>query len=119
MLIQRDIEIIILGLSQVISEKDQAQYWSNTDIPYSYVSAEQLSEKFKCSSIRKKLDEELLELSKKSQETENDMNFSANSMKKWELFKTCLAREFLLMKRDRFVYISKIIQVNRCLNKSS
>ncbi|KAI0528844.1 hypothetical protein KFK09_001387 [Dendrobium nobile] len=98
-------------LQEVISEKDQAQYWSNTSIPYRYVTADQFSEKFKFSRTGKKLEEELLELSTKSQDTENDIAFAAIYLNKWELFKTCMAREFLLMKRDKFVYIAKIIQI--------
>ncbi|XP_028548794.1 pleiotropic drug resistance protein 3-like [Dendrobium catenatum] len=97
-------------LQEVISEKDQAQYWSNTSIPYRYVTADQFSEKFKFSRTGEKL-EELLELSTKSQDTENDIAFAAIYLNKWELFKTCMAREFLLMKRDKFVYIAKIIQI--------
>ncbi|KAL0927351.1 hypothetical protein M5K25_001514 [Dendrobium thyrsiflorum] len=98
-------------LQEVISEKDQAQYWSNTSIPYRYVTADQFSEKFKFSRTGEKPEEELLELSTKSQDTEIDIAFAAIYLKKWELFKTCMAREFLLMKRDKFVYIAKIVQI--------
>ncbi|KAH0469807.1 hypothetical protein IEQ34_001365 [Dendrobium chrysotoxum] len=98
-------------LQEVISEKDQAQYWSNTSIPYRYVTADQFSEKFKFSRTGEKLEEEFLELSTKAQDTENDIVFAAIYLKKWELFKTCMAREFLLMKRDKFVYIAKIVQI--------
>ncbi|KAL0927349.1 hypothetical protein M5K25_001513 [Dendrobium thyrsiflorum] len=98
-------------LQEVISEKDQAQYWSNTSIPYRYVTTDQFLEKFKFSRTGEKLEEELLELSTKSQDTEIDIAFAAIYLKRWELFKTCMAREFLLMKRDKFVYIAKIVQI--------
>jgi len=96
---------------QVISRKDQAQYWHHTEVPYSYVSVDMFSRKFKESSYGKKLDEELSEPYDKSQSHKIALSFSPYSLSKWELFRACASRELLLMKRNSFIYIFKITQV--------
>lgn len=96
--------------SQVISKKDQEQYWCRSD-PYRYVSVDQLSEMFKASPLGRKLDEELAEPYDKSQSHKDAISFSKYSLSKWELFKACTARELLLMKRNSFVYVFKTTQV--------
>jgi len=82
-------------------------------VPYSYVTADEFSEKFKASRIGKKLEEKLSMPYDRSQTHKNALA-SSYSLPKWELFKTCLAREFLLMKRNSFVYVFKIAQVVTC-----
>lgn len=96
---------------QVISKKDQAQYWYHTDITYSYVSADQFSKQFKESHTGKKLKEELSETYDKSKTHPKALSFDHYPLTNLELFKTCIAREYLLMKRDAFVYVFKTIQV--------
>ncbi|MFS7986266.1 hypothetical protein Hanom_Chr11g01008301 [Helianthus anomalus] len=41
----------------------------------------------------------------------NVVSFHVYSLSNWELFKACMAREILLMKRNSFVYIFKTLQV--------
>lgn len=96
---------------QVISRKDQEQYWYHTDKPYSYVSVDHLSKKFKACLIGQKLDEELSSPYDKSQSHKNALSFNIYSLPKWELFRACMTREWLLMKRNSFVYIFKATQV--------
>ncbi|KAJ4903780.1 ABC transporter G family member 33 [Raphanus sativus] len=67
-------------LQEVISRKDQGQYWIHQDIPHSFVSVDNFSK-------------------------------SAYSLPKWELFRACISREFLLMKRNSFVYLFKTFQL--------
>ncbi|XP_077217702.1 pleiotropic drug resistance protein 3-like isoform X2 [Tasmannia lanceolata] len=98
-------------LQEVISRKDQAQYWYNTEKPYSYVSVDQFCKKFKSSQIGQKLDEELSEPYDQSQCHKKALSFSVYSLPKWELFKACMTRELLLMKRNSFVYIFKTTQI--------
>ncbi|MED6182883.1 drug-responsive transcription factor pdr3 [Stylosanthes scabra] len=97
-------------LQEVISRKDQAQYWSREE-PYSYVTVEQFIEKFKCSSYGKKLNEEISKPFDKSQSHKNALAFRKYSLTKWEMFKACIMREFLLMKRNSFVYVFKSTQL--------
>lgn len=96
---------------QVISRKDQAQYWSSTDIPYSYISVDHFSDKFKLSHIGERSDRELSVPCQKTQSDDGALSFSTYSLSKRDLFKACMAREWLLMKRNRFVYIFKTVQV--------
>ncbi|KAK9289059.1 hypothetical protein L1049_017530 [Liquidambar formosana] len=98
-------------LQEVISRKDQAQYWYPTDLPYSYVSVEQFSETFKASYKGENLNKELSEPYDKSQCHKNALSFSIYSLSKWELLKACMAREWLLMKRNFFVYAFKTTQL--------
>ncbi|XP_077218189.1 pleiotropic drug resistance protein 3-like isoform X2 [Tasmannia lanceolata] len=98
-------------LQEVISRKDQAQYWYNTEKSYSYVSVDQFCKKFKSCQIGQKLDEELSEPYDQSQCHKKALSFSVYSRPKWELFKACMSRELLLMKRNSFVYIFKTTQL--------
>ncbi|XP_024922481.2 pleiotropic drug resistance protein 3 [Ziziphus jujuba] len=98
-------------LQEVISKKDQAQYWYNTDLPYNYISVDQFSQIFKQSHMGKTLNNELSKPYDKSQGSSNALSFSAYSMSKWKLFKACMARELLLVKRNSFVYVFKTAQL--------
>ncbi|XP_058076795.1 pleiotropic drug resistance protein 3-like isoform X2 [Magnolia sinica] len=92
-------------LQEVISKKDQAQYWYHIDKPYGFISVDQFSEKFRESCIGQKLDEELSKPYDMTQYHKSALSFSVYSLPKWELFKACMTRELLLMKRNAFVYI--------------
>nr|POE87236.1 pleiotropic drug resistance protein 3 [Quercus suber] len=98
-------------VQEVISRKDQAQYWYHMEVPYSYVSVDMFSRKFKESPYGKKLDEELSEPYDKSQSHKDALSFSVYSLSKWELFRACASRELLLMKRNSFIYIFKTTQL--------
>ncbi|XP_050273497.1 pleiotropic drug resistance protein 3-like [Quercus robur] len=98
-------------VQEVISRKDQAQYWYQMEVPYSYVSVDMFSRKFKESPYGKKLDEELSETYDKSQSHGDALSFSVYSLSKWELFRICASREYLLMKRNSFIYIFKTTQL--------
>ncbi|KAL9352179.1 hypothetical protein Peur_054859 [Populus x canadensis] len=98
-------------LQEVISKKDQAQYWCHADIPYQYVSVNQFIEMFKASNIGQTLAEELSKPYDKSWCPNSALSFSIYSSRKWELFKACMARELLLLKRNTFVYVFKTAQL--------
>ncbi|KAK9192465.1 hypothetical protein WN944_003157 [Citrus x changshan-huyou] len=98
-------------LQEVLSRKDQAQYWLHTELPYSYFSVDMFSKKFKESPLVKKLDEEILVAYDKSNSHKNAISFSVYSLSRWELFKACMSRELLLMRRNSFLYIFKTTQL--------
>ncbi|KAM3377923.1 pleiotropic drug resistance protein 3 [Capsicum galapagoense] len=98
-------------LQEVTSKKDQAQYWHGTKETYKFVSVDTLSRKFKESPYRKKLNEELSVAYDKSRCHRNSITFRDYSLPKWELFRACMSREFLLMKRNSFIYIFKTVQI--------
>ncbi|KAH7835973.1 hypothetical protein Vadar_031613 [Vaccinium darrowii] len=97
-------------LQEVISRKDQAQYWHKDEESCSYISVDMLSKKFKESTYGKKLDEELsqpfMECSNKKASS-----FGMYSLSKWALFTACMSRECLLMRRNSFLYVFKLIQL--------
>ncbi|TKY54311.1 Pleiotropic drug resistance protein 3 [Spatholobus suberectus] len=97
--------------SQVISKKDQRQYWYRTDIPYKYVSVDEFSQIFKSSYWGRMLNDELSQRDDKSQSHKNALSFSKYSLGKWDLFKACMKREILLMKRNSFIYVFKTAQL--------
>ncbi|MBA0750724.1 hypothetical protein Gogos_002114 [Gossypium gossypioides] len=95
----------------VLSKKDQAQYWYNTELPYSYISADVFSEKFRASPLRKRMEEDLSEPYDKSQCHKNALSFNFYSVSRWEIFRACMSREVLLMRRNKYLYIFKFTQV--------
>lgn len=100
------------ALLQVISRKDQGQYWFLTEQPYSYVSVDQFGKKFKESQVGKNLEEEISKPFDKSKNQKGALSLTKYSLTKWELFKACSVREFLLMKRNSFIYVFKTTQVS-------
>ncbi|CAN6460430.1 unnamed protein product [Victoria cruziana] len=97
-------------LQEVMSKKDQAQYWCGSG-PYGYVTVEEFEKKFKFSDLGKGLSEELMKPFHRSQSQKDAVAFTIYSLSKWELFKICMAREMLLVKRNSFVYIFKSVQL--------
>ncbi|XWS53454.1 hypothetical protein CRYUN_Cryun10bG0002800 [Craigia yunnanensis] len=98
-------------LQEVISRKDQAQYWYHKEQPYSYVSVDQFIQKYKECKIGLSLDNELSKPFEKTQSRKDSLSFRTYSLSKWELFKACSTREFLLMKRNSFMYVFKSVQL--------
>ncbi|CAH2079072.1 unnamed protein product [Thlaspi arvense] len=94
-------------LQEVISRKDQEQYWCHTDKPYCYVSIDSFIERFKNSDIGLQLQEKVSKSYEKSQSQKDALCFKKYSLSNWEMLKDCSRREFLLMKRNSFVYVFK------------
>ncbi|KAE9446708.1 hypothetical protein C3L33_21397, partial [Rhododendron williamsianum] len=98
-------------LQEVISRKDQAQYWHQAEQSWSYISVDSFCKKFRESTFGEKIDEELSNPFTKSQSHKNAISFSKYSLSKWALFKACMSREYLLMRRNSIIYIFKSIQL--------
>ncbi|KAH0935022.1 hypothetical protein HID58_012139 [Brassica napus] len=94
-------------LQEVISRKDQEQYWCHIDKPYSYVSIDSFIERFKKSELGLQQQEELSKTPDKSQAQKDALCSRKYSLSNWEMLKACSRREFLLMKRNSFVYVFK------------
>ncbi|KAL3714547.1 hypothetical protein ACJRO7_006462 [Eucalyptus globulus] len=92
-------------LQEVVSEKDQARYWHHKDRPYNFISPSMFARMFKEHLTGKTLDEELARPFEKTELRRSALSFEIYSLKKWELFKACLSREWLLMKRNWFVHV--------------
>lgn len=75
------------------------------------MSVDALSERFKESASGMKLGEQISKPLVKSKSHKDSIAFSVYSLPKRELFKNCLSREYLLMKKNSFVYVFKSVQV--------
>ncbi|XP_013614326.1 PREDICTED: ABC transporter G family member 43-like [Brassica oleracea var. oleracea] len=94
-------------LQEVISRKDQEQYWCHIDKPYCYVSIDSFIERFKKSELGLQQQEELSKTHDKSQVQKDALCSRKYSLNNWQMLKACSRREFLLMKRNSFVYVFK------------
>ncbi|CAH2079074.1 unnamed protein product [Thlaspi arvense] len=94
-------------LQEVMSRKDQEQYWCHRGKPYSYISVDSFIEKFKESNLGVLAKEELSKPFDKSQTRKDGLCYRKYSLGKWEMLKACSRREYLLMKRNSFIYFFK------------
>ncbi|XP_021275679.1 pleiotropic drug resistance protein 1-like isoform X2 [Herrania umbratica] len=98
-------------LQEVTSRKDQEQYWVHKNEPYSFVTAKQFAEEFQSFQIGQKLNEELATPFDKSQSHPAALATEKYGVSQKQLLKACISRDYLLMKRNLFVYAFKIIQL--------
>lgn len=98
------------------SRKDQEQYWANKDEPYSFVTSQEFAEAFQSFHIGRKLGDELATPFDKSKSHPSALTKEKYGCSKKELLKACISREYLLMKRNSFVYIFKMFQVSSIYN---
>jgi len=98
-------------LQEVTSKKDQAQYWVRRDEPYRFVTVTQFAEAFQSFHIGRKLGQELAVPFDKTKSHPAALTTEKYGINKKELLKANFSREYLLMKRNSFVYIFKLCQV--------
>ncbi|GAV69190.1 ABC_tran domain-containing protein/ABC2_membrane domain-containing protein/PDR_assoc domain-containing protein [Cephalotus follicularis] len=97
-------------LQEVTSKKDQIQYWACRNVPYRFITVEEFTEAFQSFHVGRSLSDEL-----GTPFPKNKSHPAALATKKYgvslrELLKACFAREYLLMKRNSFVYYFKLTQ---------
>ena len=93
------------------SKKDQEQYWAHKDQPYTFVTAKEFSDEFRSFHVGRALSDELETKFDKSKSHPAALATEKYGVGKMELLKACLSREYLLMKRNSFVYVFKSLQV--------
>ncbi|GAB4833444.1 ABC transporter G member 34 [Ancistrocladus abbreviatus] len=98
-------------LQEVISKKDQQQYWSRDNQPYRYISVQEFAQAFKSFHIGQQLASDLSVPYDKSNTHPAALVKQKYGISNKELFKACFSREWLLMKRNSFVYIFKTTQI--------
>ncbi|KAG9444439.1 hypothetical protein H6P81_015779 [Aristolochia fimbriata] len=98
-------------LQEVTSRKDQEQYWFDKARPHRYISVSEFAQSFKSFSVGQQLYEDLKTPYDKSRTHPAALTTEKYGISSWELFKACFAREWLLMKRNAFVYIFKTTQI--------
>jgi hypothetical protein len=96
---------------QVTSKKDQEQYWLHREKPYRFVTVTQFSEAFQSYHVGRKIGDELAIPFDKSKNHPAALTTKKYGVNKKELLKANFSREYLLMKRNSFVYIFKICQL--------
>ncbi|KAI6694833.1 hypothetical protein NL676_022543 [Syzygium grande] len=98
-------------LQEVTSRKDQHQYWVRKDEPYTFVTVWEFVEAFQSFHVGRKLGDELSTPFDKSKSHPAALTTKRFGVGIKDLLKACISREYLLMKRNSFVYIFKITQL--------
>eukprot|EP00253_Pinus_taeda_P008654 PITA_08654 len=98
-------------LQEVTSRKDQQQYWAVESQPYRYISVKEFAEAFHSFHVGKDLSEELSRPYDRKRNHPAALTSSKYGVSKMNIFKACFSREWLLMKRNSFVYIFKTAQI--------
>ncbi|KAL5710887.1 transcription factor [Ranunculus cassubicifolius] len=96
-------------LQEVTSKKDQEQYWMRLEERYRFVTVTEFVEAFQSFRIGQKLGDELGIPFDRSKCHQSALTTTKYGVNKKELFKACVSREFLLMKRNSFAYIFKLV----------
>ncbi|KAH9617937.1 hypothetical protein KSS87_004826 [Heliosperma pusillum] len=98
-------------LQEVTSKKDQEQYWCRKDGPYRYVSVPEFTQAFKSFQAGERLASQLAIPFDKSQVHPAALVKQKYGISSLELLKACFSREWLLMKRNSFLYVFKTTQI--------
>ncbi|KAG2682930.1 hypothetical protein I3760_10G006800 [Carya illinoinensis] len=98
-------------LQEVTSKKDQEQYWFKKNQPYRYISVPDFAQAFGSFHIGQQLAADLSVPYDRSRTHPAALVTETYGISNWELFKACFSREWLLMKRNSFVYIFKTTQI--------
>ncbi|KAJ8767846.1 hypothetical protein K2173_020786 [Erythroxylum novogranatense] len=98
-------------LQEVTSRKDQEQYWCRRDKPFRYISVSKFVRAFKSFHVGQQLSYDLGVPFDKSNVHPSALTREKYSISSWELFNTCFSREWMLMKRNSFIYIFRSTQM--------
>ncbi|GFZ04131.1 ABC-2 and plant PDR ABC-type transporter family protein [Actinidia rufa] len=96
---------------RVTSRKDQEQYWADRSSPYSYVSVTEFARRFKRFHVGLRLENELSVPYAKARSHKAALVYKKYSVPKKELLKASFDKEWLLIKRNSFVYVFKTVQI--------
>ncbi|XP_023759510.2 ABC transporter G family member 29 [Lactuca sativa] len=98
-------------LQEVTSKKDQEQYWADKSMPYRYIPVTEFSERFNRFHVGENLKKELSVPYDKNKSHKAALVFEKYLVPKMELLKASWDKEWLLMKRNAFIYVFKSIQI--------
>ncbi|CAA2976578.1 pleiotropic drug resistance 2-like [Olea europaea subsp. europaea] len=98
-------------LQEVTSVKDQEQYWFKKNEPYRYISVSEFVVRFSSFHVGLNLVDKLSIPYDKTDTHPAALVTDKYGISNLELFNACLAREWLLMKRNSFLYIFKTFQI--------
>nr|GMC68650.1 ABC transporter G family member 32 isoform X2 [Ipomoea batatas] len=95
----------------VVSKKDQQQYWNVADRPFRYTPVAKFAEAFRSYRIGKSLSEELGIPFDRRYNHPAALSTSKYGVSRRELLRTSFDWQLLLMKRNSFIYVFKFIQL--------
>ncbi|XP_057978064.1 ABC transporter G family member 29-like [Malania oleifera] len=98
-------------LQEVTSRKDQEQYWAARTKPYRYVPVAEFAARFKRFHVGLRVENELSLPYDKSRSHRAALVFKKYSVPKAELLRATFDKEWLLIKRNSFVYVFKTVQI--------
>ncbi|GAV89222.1 LOW QUALITY PROTEIN: ABC_tran domain-containing protein/ABC2_membrane domain-containing protein/PDR_assoc domain-containing protein [Cephalotus follicularis] len=98
-------------LQEVTSKKYQMQYWTRTNEPYRFITVKGFTEAFQSFHVGRRLGDELGTPFPKNKSHPAALTTKKYGVSQSELLKACFAREYLLMKRNSFVYFFKLAQL--------
>ncbi|XP_074289923.1 ABC transporter G family member 31 isoform X2 [Silene latifolia] len=98
-------------LQEVTSKKDQAQYWADPSKPYRFIPVKEIADAFRTSRFGRVVKDNLSVPYDKSKSHPLALAKTKFGVPKRELFKACLSREILLIRRHSFLYIFRTCQV--------
>ncbi|KAF8011668.1 hypothetical protein BT93_J2067 [Corymbia citriodora subsp. variegata] len=98
-------------LQEVTSRKDQQQYWAYKDEPYTFVTVQEFAEAFHAFHFGRKLRDELSTPFDRSKNHPAALTTEKYGLGVKDLLRACASREYLLMRRNSFVYIFKTFQL--------
>ncbi|XP_020581075.1 LOW QUALITY PROTEIN: ABC transporter G family member 44-like [Phalaenopsis equestris] len=98
-------------LQEVTSKKDQEQYWARPNKPYRFVTVREFATAFHSFHVGEKLGRDLSFPFDKRKSHPAALTTSKYGVRKIELLKACADREWLLMKRNSFVYVFRALQI--------
>ncbi|KMS96494.1 hypothetical protein BVRB_9g224870 [Beta vulgaris subsp. vulgaris] len=98
-------------LQEVTSKKDQEQYWADRSKPYKYIPVSEFVARFKRFHVGLRQDNELSVPYDKAQSHKAALIYERYSVPYKELLKASFDKEWMLIKRNPFVYIFKAIQI--------
>lgn len=98
-------------LQEVTSRKDQAQYWADNSRPYEFIPVHAIAEAFRNSRYGQDLKSSLSTPYDGSKSHPSALSTTKFAVPRWDLFKACFSREWLLMTRHSFLYIFRTFQV--------
>ncbi|KAM6595315.1 hypothetical protein CsatA_005839 [Cannabis sativa] len=98
-------------LQEVTSKKDQEQYWFRKNLPYQYISVIEFASAFNTFHVGLRLSEDLRIPYDKNSTHPAALVKEKYGISNKELFKAGFSREWMLMKRNSFIYIFKTTQI--------
>ncbi|OAY36963.1 pleiotropic drug resistance protein 1 [Manihot esculenta] len=98
-------------LQEVTSKKDQQQYWARKDRLYRFITVREFAEAFQSYEVGRKIAGDLKTPFDRRKNHPAALATKHYGVGKMELLKANFSREYLLMKRNSFVYIFKLSQL--------